>query len=142
MIDEILAKLLAKSPDARYQSAHGLVSDIQKCLRSLAHTGAIAPFTLGQEDFVDYLRKTDVLVGREGIMETLTKSIAFVESGVSQAVLLHGGSGTGKTSILDHLQRQLLPPRFLFCKGECEPGEHQTPFSGITRALNSLVRAV
>ena len=47
-VPAIMAKLLAKRPQERYQSAYGLKSDLETCLEQWTDAGGITPFALGQ----------------------------------------------------------------------------------------------
>lgn len=46
-LDAIVSKLLAKAPDDRYQSAGGLLADLQRCLDQLENQGEIQEFEPG-----------------------------------------------------------------------------------------------
>ncbi len=45
---DIILKLLAKSPDQRYQSAFGVWKDLKTCVESYKKTNCVTPFELGQ----------------------------------------------------------------------------------------------
>lgn len=61
----IVAKLMAKNPEDRYQSPQGLRHDLAICQAQLTTTGTITPFTLGQEDVSDRFLIPEKLYGRE-----------------------------------------------------------------------------
>jgi serine/threonine protein kinase len=52
-LSQLVMKLLAKTAEARYQSALGLKEDLAHCAREWAARGQIAPFTLAQRDVPD-----------------------------------------------------------------------------------------
>src|SRR5260370_31518080 len=58
-------KLLAKSAEARYQTARGLEHDLRLCLRQWQAYGRIDPFPLGERDVPDRLIIPEKLCGRE-----------------------------------------------------------------------------
>src|SRR6185369_7459224 len=64
VLSDIVLKLLAKVPDERYQSASGLVHDLERCLREMRDTGQIAPFPLGERDVSDRFLIPQRLYGR------------------------------------------------------------------------------
>ncbi len=54
VVSDIVARLLNKRPEDRYQSARGLEADLSRCLASLTKTGKIESFTLAQHDLADH----------------------------------------------------------------------------------------
>ncbi len=50
LLSEIILKLLAKTPEQRYQNAFGLKADLKNCLKQLETTGRIAEFTIAKHD--------------------------------------------------------------------------------------------
>ena len=50
VISSIVLKLLAKNAEDRYQSAEGLLADVERCREALRGTGSIEPFAPGQHD--------------------------------------------------------------------------------------------
>jgi serine/threonine protein kinase len=49
-LNDIVMKLLAKAPEHRYQSAHGLLSDLNRCASLLQDKGGIVSFDIGRID--------------------------------------------------------------------------------------------
>ena len=49
-VSDIVTKLLAKLPEDRYQSAHGLRADLDRCLAQWRASGRIEPFPPGTDD--------------------------------------------------------------------------------------------
>ena len=50
-VSELIMKLMAKTPEDRYQTAKGLSSDLENCLAQYRKNGTIEPFPLGEKDF-------------------------------------------------------------------------------------------
>ncbi|MBC7502555.1 MAG: serine/threonine protein kinase, partial [Herminiimonas sp.] len=71
MISAIIAKLMGKTAEERYQSATGLQADLQTCLDTVSESGVIAPFPLGRHDFSGRLQISQKLYGRESQIATL-----------------------------------------------------------------------
>ena len=61
----MLLKLLAKEPQARYQSVAGLLADLQHCEKNWRAAQSIPPFPLGQDDISDRLLLPDSVYGRQ-----------------------------------------------------------------------------
>ncbi|KAG5350224.1 hypothetical protein C0989_012043 [Termitomyces sp. Mn162] len=103
MIIEKACRLLAKSPDARYQSAHGLQKDLLECQRRLllaisstaTDSGElITQFEIAKEDrFMEFTLPL-AMFGREKELET----IGNVSVGSSSAA----SNGIGSFSVDDH----------------------------------------
>ena len=55
-ISDIILKLLSKTVDERYQTAQGLLRDLEECRRQLNISGKIEPFFLGQQMYTIALR--------------------------------------------------------------------------------------
>ena len=70
-VSDIVMKLLAKTAEARYQSAGGLKVDLEECIQQLQTTGTIAEFPLGLQDIGEHLKISQTLYGREREIEVL-----------------------------------------------------------------------
>ena len=64
-------KLLAKTPEGRYQTAAGVESDLRRCLPAWESRRRIEEFPLGEHDMPDRLVIPEKLYGREREIETL-----------------------------------------------------------------------
>jgi len=65
MVSEIIARLMAKDPDERYQSSLGIVSDLERCQNLWRSTGSISAFSLGAHDVSERFAIPQKLFGRE-----------------------------------------------------------------------------
>jgi hypothetical protein len=63
----IVAKLMAKNAEDRYQSALGLKPDLQQCLTQWKETGNISEFVIAQQDKTDRFIIPEKLYGREDV---------------------------------------------------------------------------
>ena len=70
-VSDIVMKLLAKTAEARYQSASGLKVDLEECICQLETTGTIVEFTLGLRDIGEHLKISQKLYGRAREIDTL-----------------------------------------------------------------------
>jgi serine/threonine protein kinase len=64
-VSNIVMKLLAKTPEERYQSAWGLKADLETCLKQLQTQRQILSFPLGRQDVSDKFHIPQKLYGRE-----------------------------------------------------------------------------
>jgi PAS domain S-box-containing protein len=137
----IVMKLLAKNPEERYQSAGGVEADLRHCLAALEASRRIDPFPLGRHDASDRLLIPEKLYGRD--LETKTLLDAFdrvVANGAAELVLVSGYSGIGKSSVVNELQRVIVPPRGLFASGKFDQLKRDIPYATLAQAFQSLVR--
>ena len=65
VVSDIVMKLLAKLPEDRYQSMHGVQFDLDRCIVQRQANGSILPFVLRSEDFSGQFYIPRKLYGRE-----------------------------------------------------------------------------
>src|SRR5262245_17452252 len=140
-ISAIIMKLLAKTAEDRYQTASGVESDLRRCLAGWDVQRRIDDFPLGERDTPDRLLIPEKLYGREREVETLVATFdRIVKSGAPELVLVSGYSGIGKSSVVNELQKALVPPRGLFASGKFDQYKRDIPYSTLGPAFQSLVR--
>ena len=62
---ELVAKLMAKNPDERYQSSRGLIADLETCANAWSTDRRIPQFSLGSRDISPRFEVSRELVGRD-----------------------------------------------------------------------------
>ena len=141
VLGDILAKLLAKSPDERYQSARGVQHDLERCLTELKAKGTIAPFQLGARDLWDKLRAPSAMVGREKELAALREALRRVSAtGAPEFLLVAGPSGIGKSALLRDLRRGVGIDQAIFLSASFEPNKQDIPYALVGQALGTLIR--
>src|SRR5215469_3888944 len=142
-VSQIIMKLLAKTPEERYQTAAGVASDLRRCLEDWDRERGIHVFPLGEHDRPDRLLIQEKLYGREPEIETLLASFdRVVKSGTRELVLVSGYSGVGKSSVVNELHKVLVPPRGLFASGKFDQYKRDIPYSTLGQALRGLTRGL
>ncbi len=140
-LSHIVMKLLAKTAEARYQTAAGVGQDLRRCLAGWERDGQIDAFPLGEHDTPDRLLIAEKLYGREREVDTLLKAFErVVTSGAPELVLVSGYSGIGKSSVVNELHKVLVSPRCLFASGKFDQYKRDIPYSTLVQAFQSLVR--
>src|SRR6266851_10446789 len=128
-ISAIIMKLLAKTPEERYQTAVGAENDLRRCLVEWNDQGRVDDFVLGQNDTSNRLLIPEKLYGRAQAINTLSASLdRVVASGRTELVLVSGYSGIGKSSVVNELHKVLVPPRGLFASGKFDQYKRDIPY--------------
>jgi len=140
-ISAIIMKLLAKTPEERYQTAVGAESDLRRCLVEWNTQGRVDEFVLGQHDTPDRLLIPEKLYGRAQEINTLSASLdRVVASGRTELVLVSGYSGIGKSSVVNELHKVLVPPRGLFASGKFDQYKRDIPYATLAQCFQGLIR--
>jgi predicted ATPase/signal transduction histidine kinase len=140
-VSAIVMKLLAKTPEERYQTASGLESDLRRCLAEWEAHGVVAEFSPGQDDAPDRLLIPERLYGRAREIEILLTAFdRVVAGGRPELVLVSGYSGIGKSAIVNELHKALVPPRGVFASGKFDQYKRDIPYATLAQALQSLIR--
>lgn len=139
-VSDMIMKLLAKSPDERYQSAGGLLYDLKKCRNQLANTGEIHSFRIGLGDVSGYFISPKKLVGRETEKRFLADALARVTGGKSETILVIGDPGIGKTMLVDKSLRHAVGEKGFFISGKFDQLKSNIPYAPFASAFGELIR--
>ncbi|MBC7858422.1 MAG: EAL domain-containing protein [Burkholderiaceae bacterium] len=143
LVSDIVLKLLAKMPEDRYQSAHGLQFDLEQCLAQWDADGSIAPFVLGAQDMSEHFWIPHRLVGREAEVKQLLASFdAMAASGRATLLLVSGSAGVGKSALVWELRPAIMDRRGYFISGKFDQYQRGIPYATITRAFHQLIRQI
>ncbi len=143
VLDALVMRLLNKRADDRYQTAFGLLGDLQRCLEGLSSSGAIEAFEIGADDVSDRLLVPARLYGREEETAQLIRALRATtdpssSDDVVPAVLVTGAAGLGKSALVQELFGPLTKRRGYYVVGKFEQFR-RTPFSAVVAAFSSLV---
>ncbi|KAJ3343051.1 hypothetical protein HDU93_000221 [Gonapodya sp. JEL0774] len=142
MLAKVVMKLLKKAPEDRYQSAEGLVADLEYSLECYLRDGTIPDFELGEYD----LRALEIpskLYGRENEIQEIYRCFEDVASRNQPEILMVSGySGIGKTTIVwDAIANGLLQRRGNFIKGKFDQMRTQ-PYHAILRGFGEFLKGL
>ncbi|XHL95655.1 MAG: serine/threonine-protein kinase PknK [Microcoleus anatoxicus] len=139
MLSEIVAKLMAKNAEDRYQSALGLKHDLELCLTQYQEKGNHVRFTLGERDICDRFLIPERLYGRESAVIELLSAFNRVSEGKTELLLVAGFSGIGKTAVVNEVHKPIVRQRGYFIKGKFDQFNRNVPLSAFVQALRDLM---
>ncbi|MEM8566374.1 MAG: ATP-binding sensor histidine kinase [Bacteroidota bacterium] len=138
-LQQIVDKLMAKNAEDRYQSARGLMKDLEQCLKIWKETGDIQDFELCQHDFSGDFQLPQKLYGREKELGLLMDAFDRVSVGELETVLVGGYSGTGKSVLVHETHRPITAKRGYFVEGKFDQFQRSKPYLAFIQAFNSFV---
>lgn len=142
-LEEIVARLLAKAPEDRYQTAAGVQADLSRCLASWRSHGRIEPFALAAADAPTRLSVPEKIYGRDKEMRRLRSAVdRLLDRGDPAFFLISGRSGAGKSSLVNELGKYLRGKPALFACGKFDQFRSNEPYAAAAQALQALVRRI
>ena len=139
MVVAIVAKLMAKNAENRYQSAGGLKQDLERCLYQWKETKNISIFELGTQDVSDRFPIPERLYGRKDDVKTLLAAFDRTAAGACELMLIAGFSGIGKTAVINEVHKPIVRQRGYFIKGKFDQFNRNIPLSAFAQALQNLI---
>ncbi len=139
-VSNIISKLLAKTPEERYQSAWGIKADLENCLNQLKMKRQILQFPLASQDIAERFQIPQKLYGREQKINQLLTAFERVSQGTTEIVLISGYSGIGKSALVNEIHKPITRHRGRFIKGKFDQLQRNIPYSAISQAFQDLIR--
>lgn len=142
VVSHIVGKLLAKTPEERYQSAWGIQTDLETCLHQLQTNREISIFLLGSQDFSEKFSIPQKLYGRDKEVAQLLNAFERVSQGDTELFLISGYSGIGKTALVNEIYKPITRQRGKFIKGKFDQLQRDIPYFAISQAFQDLIDQV
>ncbi|MCA9704516.1 MAG: AAA family ATPase [Myxococcales bacterium] len=139
-LSAVILKLLEKNAEDRYQSAHGLHADLERCRQAWREDRPLLSFTPGQRDVSDRFQLPQKLYGRDRERQALLDAFARVGAGARELVLIAGYSGVGKSSLVHEMHRPLTRRRGYFIHGKFDQLNKNAPYDSLVQAFRALIR--
>ncbi|NUP06213.1 MAG: AAA family ATPase [Polyangiaceae bacterium] len=143
VVSAIVAKLLSKELEWRYQTAHGAAKDLERALSEWIDHGTVEAFELGTRDFSPVLQIPDILVGRDNECRELNRAFERTARGAVELLLVGGPSGVGKTALVRSVYRHIAKAgRGSLLSGKYDRLRRAVPYTAIAQAFSCLVNNV
>ncbi|WP_341732522.1 AAA family ATPase [Microcoleus sp. EPA2] len=147
-ISQIVMKLIAKNAEDRYQSATGLLADLENCLNQLIKQGEITDFCPGKLDILSQLLIPQKLYGREKQVSELLAAFERIANPVDEnsshsqveLMLVSGYSGIGKSATVKEIHKPITRQRGYFISGKFDQFQQNTPYASLIQAFQSLTQ--
>ena len=136
-LSEIIMHLLEKEPDNRYQTADGLLHDLERLRDGGPGAGVLR---VGERDFPDRLLPPSRLVGRDVELAALQSSFEQALEGRCHGLLVSGAPGVGKTALIDQLRAVVARSDGWFVSGKFDRYRRDLDFNGGNQAFRALGR--
>ncbi|HEX9997062.1 MAG TPA: AAA family ATPase [Abditibacterium sp.] len=141
-LSNLVLKLLAKTAPERYQSARGLVADLQECHSQWQSKRNIEDFVLGRHDGSSELCISRRIYGRENEIAVLLEAFNRAANGAREMVTIAGYSGIGKTSVVQEIHKSIAQQRGFFVSGKFDQFRRDVPYATLIQAFRELIRQV
>ncbi|MFH0828249.1 MAG: AAA family ATPase, partial [Candidatus Omnitrophota bacterium] len=140
MLGKILAVLMLKQPEKRYQSAAGLFADLAQCRNEYAVKGADFEFSLGRHDYTHRVTFVSKMVGRDREAKLILGKYSQSAGGDFCSLFISGLPGIGKTRLIQELQKPIVEHQGYFTSGKFDFYQKNIPYSALIQALRNLIR--
>ena len=141
-LSNIVAKLMEKNAENRYQSAYGLQMDLANCLKQWQTKRAINLEKLASQDVYNIFHIPEKLYGRQAEIDQLLTIFNRTTQGSKEMVLVSGRSGIGKTSLVNEIHKPMTEKNAYFIKGKFEQYQRDLPYSAVIQAFNDLASQI
>lgn len=138
-ISMLIDKLLAKSPEERYQTIQGLIEDLRICSELQQRTGTIDIFPLAAQEAPHASSNPGQLYAREEALSVIKDAFQWISLGSTQMICITGPAGIGKTALVQEAVRTISQGQALYISGKFDPYQKGIPFAALIHAFRELI---
>ncbi|MDA3899146.1 MAG: AAA family ATPase [Spirochaetes bacterium] len=142
VFSKIVAKLLEKMPDKRYQSPTGLLDDLERCRKEFETNSYIHDFQIAQSDVSPEFIIGGMPFGRDREITILKNSFDWIRNGHAEMVLVSGSSGVGKSYLIKELDSYSALCGGIYLSSHCDTFNQNTPYYSLKLLLNDFITQV
>ncbi|MHB0955178.1 MAG: ATP-binding protein [Pirellulaceae bacterium] len=139
VLEEVVQRLLRKDSRDRYQSAEGVVVDLQAILAGWERGERDPRIVVGGSDIRSNLTEP-ALVARTKELHRMAACMERAKEGQSALVLLEGESGSGKTRLLTEMARRAVQQGMWVLRGTASSHVGQHPFQLLDGVVEEFLR--
>ncbi|HVU89238.1 MAG TPA: serine/threonine-protein kinase, partial [Pirellulales bacterium] len=139
-LDELVGRLLRKDPRDRYQSAEGVLADLEAIATALAHHESEPAIVIGAQDKRQTLTEP-AFVARARELADIDDQLARARRGQPRLVMLEGESGGGKTRLLSETTHRAASQGFWPLWGQGTNEVARQPFSLLSGIVDGFLAA-
>jgi PAS domain S-box-containing protein len=137
----IMARLLARQPQARYQSAEGLLADLEHAAGMPPVPAGGQAWVAGRHDSPRRLLPPRHLFGREAEQAALGTAFEQVQAGGRAAiVMIEGEAGSGKTALAASLQAAAASAGGTWARSAADRAPAGLPLALLAQAIGDALR--
>ncbi|MBN1899426.1 MAG: protein kinase, partial [Spirochaetes bacterium] len=134
VLEDMISKLLFKEPEMRYQSAKGLIYDLER------YTKGVKDFIIGEKDQKIKLSYQTRLIGRESELNKIRKSFNLALEKNGNICLIGGEPGIGKSRLVEEIRGYCYEHGGLFIGGRCYDQENKIPYQPFRDSINGYIQ--
>jgi predicted ATPase/class 3 adenylate cyclase/tRNA A-37 threonylcarbamoyl transferase component Bud32 len=137
-MSRVILKLMAKAAEDRYQSAEGVVADLER-IRDAWGTGDLDDFEPSSHAIKPVFMLSERLYGRETQLDALLSAFDRVARGGCELLLVKGPAGIGKTMLVNEVHKPIVERRGSFAAGKYGLYGRGQPLSALIETLSGLL---
>jgi len=141
-VSNLVLKLMAKSPEDRYQSAEGLIQDLAHCINEYSAQKEVTSFVLAKKENIKKFLIPQRLYGRDSELQKLFSLFELAIDGHTEFCLIQGYSGVGKSALVNELDSPLVRERGFLIQGKFEQFQKNEAYSALLMAFRGLIHQV
>jgi serine/threonine protein kinase/serine phosphatase RsbU (regulator of sigma subunit) len=139
VLSDIVAKLMAKDPDDRYQTARGLLSDLERISELKEKLQHSQNYVLGENDVQGVSAGSSHLSGRDSEMAYLRKTWDEARAGRGKVVFIEGEGGSGKSRLSKEIISLATDAGALILPGKCNLFSSGVPYAPFREAFDETI---
>lgn len=139
-VSKIILTLINKNPEDRYQSAAGLLRDLERCKALWQEKGHIEVFPLSASLQAGSFHIPERLYGREAEIAQLFSAFEACTAGGRVLMKVKGPSGVGKSATVAELHQRLGAHHAYFIEGKFDLLNRKEPYTAWHQAFSQLIQ--